>query len=451
MEPRLETWVTANRAEYGEQYSSLRWASDEVLAAAEVQRADLLDWIAVHGSLDCAGSKPHVGPLAPGCQRCAAGTWSCLFVGGRCNGACFFCPTPQEEVGEPETSTVPFPRARDYLAYVARMGIHGVGLSGGEPLLTPDRTVDLCEALKTRFGTDLHVWMYTNGLLLEEGVLARLRDAGLDEIRLDACAHGYDLAPLRLARAAIPTVTIEIPAVPENEARLQELLPCWKAEGLDFLNLHQLRCTPHNRKHLVARGYTFLPGPTVTVLESELCALRLARHSFEAGIALPVNYCSAPYKACFQALAARRRVGGFARRPGEEPTEAGYLRALALKGPAERLAELARQLGFHPELCGSWAWSHGSDRVVLTRAALAAVDPTGLDLVVSYLEPSLKPQVTYRYPFTPIQLETGRTLYVERRPVARDLPTTVANSGAEHVEWEQIESGLTPYTHPADQ
>ncbi|MFH1469076.1 MAG: radical SAM protein [Pseudomonadota bacterium] len=449
MDPRVETWINAIRGEYGEHFSSLRWASEEVVAAAGAERADLLAWFAVHGTVACAGTKPHVGPLAPGCQRCAAGTWSCLFVNGRCNGACFFCPTPQVEVGQPETSTVPFPKVKDYLAYVARMGIRGVGLSGGEPLLTADRTAGLCAALKARFGADLHVWMYTNGLLLEEGILARLRDAGLDEIRIDACANGYDLAPLRLARAAIPTLTVEIPAVPEHEARLRGLLPRWRDLGLDFLNLHQLRLTPHNREHLVARGYTFLPGPRVTVLESELCALRLARHSLEAGIGLPVNYCSSPYKQRFQALAARRRLGVFVRHPGEEPTEAGYLRALALKGAPERVAALARQLGERPELAGDWAWSRGADRLVLTAAALATVDREGLELVVGYVEPQLQPQVSYRYPFQPIQLETGRVLYGERRPVARDLPTTAATPGAEHQDWESVEEGLIPYTRPA--
>ena len=72
----------------------------------------------------------------------------------------------------------------------------------------------------------------------------------------------------------------------------------------------------------------FVHGEKVTVLESELTALRLVRYAIEQEIDLPVNYCSFPYKRRFQHAAARRRGIPFILADHEKVTDAGYLRAL---------------------------------------------------------------------------------------------------------------------------
>ena len=444
-----EAWTQANQAEYGADWASFRWAEPAELLAASAWRDEQLEWLARQAHLDCAETKPHVGPLAPGCAHCVAGGWSCLFVSGRCNGACFFCPAPQCSDDEPSTSAVGFPRADDYLAYIEATGVTGVGLSGGEPLLTPQRTLALAKALSSRAGPRLHLWLYTNGLLLTPELAAQLRDAGVDEIRLDLAACDYDLQVLRTARRFLPTVTIEIPAIPEHEPRLRQDMAAWRDEGLDFLNLHQLRCTPHNRRHLVARGYTFLPGPRVTVLESERCALRLLRHAADRVPGLPVHYCSFPYKQRFQALAARRRTGRLVRQPWEESTEAGYLRTLSLLGPGPAMEALAKRLSSLPSLEGAWSASPSEGRLHLSAHALAAVDPAGLSLRASYVETVLRESITYRHPFRALKLDTGRTLWIERRRVARDLPAEVSNPCAAGAAWERLERGLLPYLGPS--
>lgn len=448
MTPLHEAWIQANRAEHGEGWASLRWAQPAQLEAAAAERDGLLAWLGREASLACGGTKPHVGPLAPGCTHCVAGGWSCLFVNGRCNGSCFFCPTSQDDIEVPATSMVTFPKTRDYLAYVEATGVTGVGLSGGEPLLTPQRTLELARALSSRGGPRLHLWLYTNGLLLTDAMAAQLRDAGVDEIRLDMFACGYDLEVLRRARRTIPTVTIEIPAIPEHETRLRELLPRWLDEGLDHLNLHQLRCTPHNRHHLVARGYTFLPGPHVTVLESEGCALRTLRHAAEQVPGLPVNYCSLPYKQRYQARAARRRLGRLARQPWEENTAAGYLRSLVLAGSAAALEAAAQQLSTQPAMADRWALSRSERVLRLPAEALATLDTSGLQLRASYVEPVLKEAITYHHPFRELKLSTGRKLWIERRWAARDLALTATDPLNDGGEWEATEQGLLPYLAP---
>lgn len=123
--------------------------------------------------------------------------------------------------------------------------------------------------------------MYTNGLLVTQDKLKTLRDNGLDEIRFDLSADHYRLDALKMAIGIIPRVTVEIPAIPGDLEQTKQLIEQLHGLGVDHLNLHQIRCTSFNRNQLAKRGYTFLHGPGVTVLETELTALELIRYSLE--------------------------------------------------------------------------------------------------------------------------------------------------------------------------
>ncbi|MGD9974543.1 MAG: radical SAM protein [Desulfatirhabdiaceae bacterium] len=318
--------IAANRREYGRQYDFLEFPTRDQAMTAHAERDELLVWLRENAAFDCCDTKVDTRRLSPGCRTCANGAWSCLFINGRCNAACFYCPATQDETAEPMSNGIPFVSPDDYAEYVALFGFTGASISGGEPLLTLDRTIAYLTAVRRRCGDSVHLWMYTNGILLTRKIARRLRDAGLCEIRFDIGAIRYSLSKLHLAIGIIPTVTVEIPTIPEEETRLQNKLVEMAGAGVQHLNLHQLRLTPHNSRNLAARAYTFVHGEKVTVLESELTALRLVRHAIEQGIDLPVNYCSFPYKWRFQHAAARRRGIPFILADNETVTESGYLR-----------------------------------------------------------------------------------------------------------------------------
>jgi len=320
--------IASNRREYGRDYEFLNFPTTLQAASAFVEREELLAWLREQAEFGCCDTKVDCRRLSPGCRTCVAGGWSCLFINGRCNASCFYCPASQDETDGPQSNGIPFTTPEDYAEYVALFGFSGVSISGGEPLLTLDRTLAYLAAVRRRCGDEVHLWMYTNGTLLTRDIAGQLHDAGLAEIRFDIGATNYDLTKLRLAVGVIPTVTVEIPAVPEEEQLLRDKLIEMATAGVQHLNLHQMRLTPHNFRHLAGRDYTFVHGEKVTVLESELTALRLVRYALERGIDLPVNYCSFPYKRRFQHAAARSRGIRFIKAEHESVTEAGYVRAL---------------------------------------------------------------------------------------------------------------------------
>lgn len=215
-------------------------------------------------------------------------------------------------------------------------------------------------------------------------------------------------------------MTVEIPAIPEEFELMKEKLTEMRAVGVSHLNLHQLRLTPHNFDKLIRRDYTYLHGEKVTVLESELTALRLIRHGLERGIDLPVNYCSFVYKNRFQKAAARRRNAPFVKKGFEDLTESGYLRTLTLFGDTALIAaqsERFRQAGAAAEL---WALGGTRDRLNVSVSLLPLIVWRNFRLQVGYGEAAQLSAVSYRHPFVEVKLTPTQKLVIEKRKVCRD-------------------------------
>ncbi len=445
--------VNGNQNEYGYRYDALTFPAPLQAAAALAERARLLEVLKAAVEVGCRGTKLDCRNLSPGCRCCVAGGWSCLFINGLCNGRCFYCPAPQDERGVPTTNSLAFPDPADYVAYLEAFGFTGASISGGEPLLTPKLTLRYLAAIKEHFGPAIHTWLYTNGTLLTPDLLRELQAIGLDEIRLDIGATRYRLKQTALAARFLPLVTVEIPAVPEELPHLKALLPELLAAGVAHLNLHQLRLTPHNYPQLLARGYTFLHGEKVTVLDSELAALELLRHAVTSGCQLPVNYCSFVYKHRFQGAAARSRAARSGAGGGREVTAAGYLRQLELCDEAETLRRLAADLTAAG--CGAESWTLAPDgsRLAFAAGLWPRLAEAPGEWRVNYAEASICPASSGRLLLRGVPLSGGRSLVVERQEASGDLPLSRAQlhdlerwlGGDGDRPWPESLAGLAPW------
>jgi pyruvate formate-lyase activating enzyme-like uncharacterized protein len=267
----------------------------------------------------------------------------------------------------------------------------------------------------------MHVWLYTNGTLADKDLLRQLADAGLDEIRFDIGATDYQLDKLRLAARVIPTLTVEIPAIPEDLPRLKGMLGELRDAGVMHLNLHQMRLTPYNFEYLAARGYTFLHGERVTVLESELAALEVLQHSLDNHIGLPVNYCSFVFKNRYQAQAGRLRNSQFMIKPFEALTGNGYIRTLTLLGEP---ATVTRQLeSFKALSVNDQLWSKGNSpgKLLVHPQLLERVDGRAFRLQISYATCRQLPTVSYRNPFVTIPVSPTKSVIIERARAAANF------------------------------
>ena len=411
--------VEQNCREYPDTCGVMNWITEQKAAVAEKNRRELLESLSNAVKWQFSGTKPYTRKLSPGCTICGEGDWSCLFINGLCNARCFYCPSEQRAKGVPVTNTLSFDSPDDYRDYVSAFRIRGVSFSGGEPLLTFDRILKFLKKLKKSENGIRHIWMYTNGILATRDKLKALADAGIDEIRFDISAHHYHTDKVRMAVGIIPTVTVEIPAIPEDLPPLKEVVKILCDSGVNFLNLHQLRCTPYNNANLMARPYTFLHGPGVTVLESELTALALMQYTLDHNITLPVNYCSFVFKNQFQAAGVRRRSAEMMRTGYEDVTKKGFIRRMGIIGAPQDIEKNIRTLEAQGCDNSLWQVEKGGDQLFFSASLWQYIDFSGCDLAVSYFNTTLRPSVSYSNPFKEIRLNRHRKLVIEKKTVIK--------------------------------
>jgi pyruvate formate-lyase activating enzyme-like uncharacterized protein len=193
-----------------------------------------------------AGEVLVLGEPSPGCRACHAGTWDCIFTTMRCNLDCAFCYSPHA-IPRDYSGSLLGRTPEEITTHHGRTTITGISFSGGEPFLDLKGLFHWVGWF-TAHDPDKYTWVYTNGLLATEEALQQLAALGVDEVRFDVAATGYDhpLVMEHVAAAArlLPRVTIEIPAIPEHEDRLLPCLERWAKLGVRCLNLHELMYEP---------------------------------------------------------------------------------------------------------------------------------------------------------------------------------------------------------------
>ena len=315
--------VNKNKTEFAA-YPNIKWLNHYQAEKAQKKRNQLTEKLANNWLFN--ETKPFYRQISKGCSLCGQGTWSCLFITGKCNAKCFYCPTSQESDGIPTSQNLHFETPESYAEYINYFKFKGVSFSGGEPLLFFDRTLQYLEQIRKDCSPDIYIWMYTNGILADEEKFRKLAAAGLNEVRFDIGATNFSLKNIAFARGIIPNITIEIPAVPEEKEKLKQLLPEMIKAGVTNLNLHQLRLTKYNAPKLLKHNYTFIHAEQPVVLESELAALEILDFARENKFVIGINYCSFFFKNRFQKAGFRNQIAKALAAPGEIITEKGFIR-----------------------------------------------------------------------------------------------------------------------------
>ena len=443
--PLKKRYLLRNQEEYQVKYNYLKFPSPEEAAAAMLERQQILSAIENRVEWGFHNSKVDVAKLSRGCQLCGEGQWSCLFINNLCNGKCFYCPTQQTDLAQPETNTLIFEEPETYVEYIRQFGFKGVSISGGEPLITFEKSLAFIKAVKDSFGEEVYVWLYTNGILLTPEKVEALKVAGLNEIRFDIGATDYKTDNLKLAVGQIPVVTVEIPAVPQEEELLKNKIRELKDLGVSHLNFHQMRLTPYNFNKLVEHDYTYTHGEKVTVIESELTALRLIQFSLDEGVNLPINYCSFVYKNRHQKSANRKKHAPYVVYPWECITQNGFIRNLYAKIEPDKKDRLIEVFASgKTEL--KMSFSPKTGRLDFSTDLFAQIKSLQVPVFVEYHVSHIFPQATGINDFETVSLTGEKEVVVERRLAA--LPIEL--DAEKLVLMENILSGKCQYQESYD-
>ena len=187
-------------------------------------------------------------------------------------------------------------------------GLAVLGLTGGEPLLVLDDSIELLEDARRRFPS-AHKRMYTSGDLLTEDGAMRLREAGLDEMRFSVKQDDplerqeRVLAAMEIAKRHIPSLMVEMPIIPNTEERMHELFRRWADIGIDGINLLEF-CFPfHSWDEYDKRGFEIRNPPFdvmydygysggLPVAGSEELCLQLMLWGIQNDMPFGIHYCS---------------------------------------------------------------------------------------------------------------------------------------------------------------
>ncbi len=319
----LNSLVNRNKEDFSA-FHNIKWLNSSLADRANRKREKLLKEIS--NDILFYETKPFYNQVSKGCTLCGQGKWSCLFITGKCNAGCFYCPASQLQDEVPTSQNLEFETADAYAEYINYFKFKGVSFSGGEPLLFFNRTLDYLQKIREKCDSSVYIWMYTNGILADVEKFQQLANAGLNEIRFDIGATKYSLENVRKAKGIIPNITIEIPAVPEEKEKIKILLPKMINVGVTNLNLHQLRLTKHNAPKLLKHKYTYIHAEQPIVLESELAALEIINFAKRQELEIGINYCSFFFKNRFQKAGFRKQLAKALSGENEIVTEKGMIR-----------------------------------------------------------------------------------------------------------------------------
>ncbi|MBJ08359.1 MAG: hypothetical protein CMB60_04875 [Euryarchaeota archaeon] len=291
-----------------------------------------------------------------GCIQCQMGSKLVLFITGNCHWQCDYCPLSETRrdvdwmfANERRCETF------DEVIEEARaMRATGAGITGGDPLMAKERTLEGISRLKEEFGPGFHLHMYTS-IPFRPEVARDFADAGLDEIRfhlLDLDAERYRSTISACAEAGILT-GVEIPCEPDKRDELLALLDELRDFDISFLNLNELEITVGNHDNMELRGFNLSTEITAGAAGSNELAHEMKSRvmAAEQGVADPTDgasrepfgfhlkFCTAVFKDSGQLRRRFLRRGESTIAPHELLTEDGTLIFGAIDADAESKEE----------------------------------------------------------------------------------------------------------------
>lgn len=205
------------------------------------------------------------GQLSKGCIQCIQGRKSVLFITGQCNLSCYYCPVSDKKMHNSHmyinetfiTETMPLKNAIEVIKKEINLcGSRGISITGGDPLLAPERIFTISKALKETYGPEFHIHLYTPG---REGSIELFQSISqvVDEIQFHPVTD-KDIQKMILAMDFLWDVGMELPATLNlSESKyFQNLLEIYVQESGKrnrkrlFLNLNELEITEANFKRM---------------------------------------------------------------------------------------------------------------------------------------------------------------------------------------------------------
>ncbi|MCL4326421.1 MAG: radical SAM protein [Candidatus Thermoplasmatota archaeon] len=240
------------------------------------------------------------GRLPVGCKLCRKGRKTVLFVTPKCSMRCFYCPISDErKKGETFANEKAVFNDDDIIEEVTVSSSTGTGITGGDPLSVPFRTLHYIKLLKETFGEKHHIHLYT--ITPNHKLLIKMFHTGVDEVRIHIPSYLWDrvkgspyYSTLKQLNKEGYTAGVEIPAIPGKENNVVRLIDSLSEIEVPFINLNELEFSPTNWIRMRNRGIELRNIESAEAMGSLESVENVFSNIADSG--LTVHFCSSPFK-----------------------------------------------------------------------------------------------------------------------------------------------------------
>lgn len=249
----------------------------------------------------------YINKISPACIACQTGEGAeTSYISLLCNHDCYYCFNEnQQDYGIYTDSKTDYIQHLDK-AYRLYGGLKSVGLTGGEPLLFLEDTIEYFTHAR-KLAPDSYTRLYTCGDEVSDDVLESLRSVRLDEIRFSIKLENRNwrksFDSIALAREYIPHVMVEMPIEPNLVDTMKELLTELNRLEVFGINLLEFLFPFRNEDEYIKRGYKikyrpykvlydYLYAGGLPISGSELACLDLMEFCLDQAMTIGVHYCS---------------------------------------------------------------------------------------------------------------------------------------------------------------
>jgi hypothetical protein len=247
-----------------------------------------------------------INGIAKGCKYCVKGKKLVLFVTGICSRNCWYCSLSKKrknckDVYANERLVKNFD---DILDEIKESHATSAGITGGDPLINFEKTIEFASKLKKHFGKKFHIHIYLPTRFVTKEKLEKLSKC-VDEVRfhpdflIDAKKIEEDLEKIKLASFfwKRKNIGIELPMIPEKKEKILEFVLKTK-NYISFVNLNEFEISETNFKR-VTKNYKLDEGGYV--IKKSVDAGKWVLEKLQDKISrLKVHLCTAELKNCSQ-------------------------------------------------------------------------------------------------------------------------------------------------------
>ena len=219
-----------------------------------------------------------------------------LFITGRCGTDCFYCPISPEKKDKDVmyANERRISKLEEMLEEAGSMDATGTGITGGDPLIVLDRTIEAIRMLKEHFGKEHHIHLYTSVINKEK--TKALADAGLDEIRFHPPMSQWEKMSFadisEIVKETSLDVGMEVPAIPGNAEKLERLITAASEAGVKFININEFEFSESNWNMMEGIGFRVKDDLSSAVAGSEEMTIELMKNY----PSVPIHFCSSSFK-----------------------------------------------------------------------------------------------------------------------------------------------------------